>query len=322
LNAAGGKLVAGPSIVQSLKARKNHTEREGFVNCHIRDGVALTRFLAWLDEKITSGAHVTEVSASDKLEELRSEMEHFVQLSFPTIAGAGPNGAIVHYRPEAASCATIARNELFLLDSGAQYRDGTTDVTRTVCFDAPTDEQRDAYTRVLKGHIAINSAVFPDGTAGIRLDSLARLALWQVGLDFGHGVGHGVGHFLNVHEGPHGIGARPAPHDAALTRDVIVSNEPGYYKDGAYGIRIENLELVVPKKTKNSAEGFLGMQSLTMAPLCRDLIHPELLTPSEVSWVNNYHQTVRLNLSVVLEKRLHQLDELTLGYLAKHCASF
>jgi Xaa-Pro aminopeptidase len=320
ITTGGHKAVHGPSIVQHLKAIKNEAERRGFVESHVRDGVALTRFLAWLDDEIGKGTRITEVEAASKLDGLRAEQQRFVQLSFPTISATGANGAIVHYRPQEGSCAVIAADTLYLVDSGAQYSDGTTDVTRTVCFQPPAPRQVEAYTRVLQGHIALNSAVFPDGTAGVRLDAFARAPLWKLGLDYGHGTGHGVGHFLNVHEGPQGIGTTPAAHNATVREHMVVSNEPGFYLDGEFGIRIENLELIEATKTKYSGNRYLTMRSLTQAPLCRPLIDVAELSLSERQWVDTYHVGVRAALEPILTKREHPLDDLALAYLAKHCA--
>ena len=238
---AGGKPVRGNDPVSLLKAVKNITEIEGTRTAHQRDAVALTRFLAWIDREAPSGA-LTEIDTVEALETFRRQTCALKDVSFPTIAGTGPNGAIVHYRVTRKSNRRISPDDLLLIDSGAQYEDGTTDVTRTIAIGTPTDEMRDRFTRVLRGHIAIARAIFPDGTTGAQLDSFARQFLWQAGLDFEHGTGHGVGSYLSVHEGPARIsklGTTP------LKRGMILSNEPGYYKTDAYGIRIENLELVI-----------------------------------------------------------------------------
>ena len=231
----------GNDPVALLKAVKNLTEIEGTRTAHRRDAVALTRFLAWVDREAPSGA-LTEIDAVEALESFRRDTGALKDVSFPTISGTGPNGAIVHYRVTRKSNRRISPGDLLLIDSGAQYEDGTTDVTRTIAIGEPTMEMRDRFTRVLRGHIAIARALFPDGTTGAQLDTLARQYLWQAGLDFEHGTGHGVGSYLSVHEGPARIsklGTTP------LKRGMILSNEPGYYKTDAYGIRIENLELVV-----------------------------------------------------------------------------
>ena len=241
ISSAGGKPLRGSDPVSLLKAVKNSTEIEGTRNAHRRDAIALARFLAWIDREAPSGA-LTEIDTVEALESFRRETGALKDVSFPTIAGTGPNGAIVHYRVTRKSNRRISPGDLLLIDSGAQYEDGTTDVTRTIAIGQPSAEMQDRFTRVLRGHIAIARAVFPDGTTGAQLDSLARQYLWQAGIDFEHGTGHGVGSYLSVHEGPARIsklGTTP------LKRGMILSNEPGYYKTDAFGIRIENLELVV-----------------------------------------------------------------------------
>ncbi|CCW64334.1 unnamed protein product [Phytomonas sp. EM1] len=302
---------------QRMKAIKNDSELKGFRECHVRDGAALTQYLAWLHEKVVVKGVTTlnEYEAAQRLEEYRAADSLFVQLSFGTISAAGPNAAMCHYTPTPTRCSVLRRDQLYLVDSGAQYWDGTTDVTRTICFDEPRDEEREAYTRVLKGHIALNEVTFPKGTAGYRLDALARLALWQVGLDYCHGTGHGVGSFLCVHEGPHGIGIRPLPTEATVDLHCIVSNEPGYYKESGFGIRIENLEEVVVQPTKYSKDGFLTLSYLTMVPLCRELIDVSLLTQRERDWVNAYHTTVVGKLEPRLQERG---DERAIAYLRYH----
>ncbi|AYU75603.1 aminopeptidase P1, putative [Leishmania donovani] len=309
------RVVCGPA--QKLKGVKNEVELQGFRDCHVRDGAALTRYLAWLHDQVANkgATDLNEYDAATKLEEFRAQGEHFVQLSFGSISSIGPNGAMCHYSPAETGSATIRKDQLYLIDSGAHYWDGTTDVTRTICFTAPSDEQREAYTLVLKGHIALNSIVFPKGTSGARLDTLARMALWGVGLDYAHGTGHGVGSFLNVHEGPHGIGIRPVATGANMELHSIVSNEPGYYKDGHYGIRIENLEEVVECRTKYSATGFYTMSHLTMAPLCRDLIDVSLLTETERAWVDRYHAKVVASIMPHLQKAG---DQNAIEYLKYH----
>jgi Xaa-Pro aminopeptidase len=279
------------------KACKNEAEVEGTRTAHRRDGAALTRFLAWLAREAPKGG-LSEIAASDRLEAFRREGEHFRDLSFPTISGAGSNGAIVHYRamPETEKC--LEPGTLYLLDSGAQYLDGTTDVTRTIAIGKPTQEMRDRFTRVLKGHIALALARFPKGTTGTQLDAFARRALWQEGLDYDHGTGHGVGSYLGVHEGPQRISK--APNGQALLPGMIVSNEPGYYKTDAYGIRIENLVLVQP--SAGSAErDMLGFETLTLAPIDRNLIEPSLLDEEEIAWLDAYHARVRKTLTPLID---------------------
>jgi Xaa-Pro aminopeptidase len=288
IKGAGGKPVPGGDPVTLLKAVKNITEIEGTRTAHHRDAVALTRFLAWVDREAPSGA-LTEIDAVEALETFRRRTGALKDVSFPTISGTGPNGAIVHYRVTRKSNRRITPGDLLLIDSGAQYQDGTTDVTRTIAIGEPTAEMRDRFTRVLRGHIAIARAVFPDGTTGAQLDSFARQFLWQAGLDFEHGTGHGVGSYLSVHEGPARIsklGTTP------LKRGMILSNEPGYYKTDAYGIRIENLELVVGANIKGSEKPVNAFETLTFAPIDRRLIDVKMLDAAELKWLNDYHAKV------------------------------
>ncbi|KPI86644.1 aminopeptidase P1 putative metallo-peptidase Clan MG Family M24 [Leptomonas seymouri] len=309
------RVPCGPA--QKLKGVKNVVELKGFRECHVRDGAALTRYLAWLHNEIANKGvtDLNEYDSAAKLEGFRRLDSRFVQLSFGSISSTGPNAAMCHYSPSETNSAVIRKDQIYLIDSGAQYWDGTTDVTRTVCFSPPSAEVREAYTTVLKGHIALNSAVFPKGTNGARLDTLARMALWRVGLDYAHGTGHGVGSFLNVHEGPFGIGIRPSPTEENMELHCVVSNEPGYYKDGHYGIRIENLEEVVECQTKYSPAGFYTMAPLTMAPLCRDLIDAEALTEAERQWVNGYHAKVVSAITPHLQKAG---DPQAIEYLTYH----
>jgi Xaa-Pro aminopeptidase len=296
--ASGSKPVRGPDPIALMKAVKNHAEIVGSRAAHQRDGVAVARFLAWLEREAPSGS-VTEIDAVEALESFRRDTGLLKDISFPTIAGSGPNGAIVHYRVNRASNRTIGKSELFLIDSGAQYEDGTTDITRTVIIGAPTDEMRDRFTRVLKGHIAIATAVFPENTSGAQLDPLARTALWQAGLDFDHGTGHGVGSYLSVHEGPARISKLGT---VALRRGMILSNEPGYYKTAAYGIRIENLLLVIAAPEPVGAEKPLNaFETLTLAPIERRLIDTRLLTAKERNWVDSYHGRVQEVLGPLLD---------------------
>jgi len=229
------------SLVGDAKAIKNETEMKGMRECHIRDGAALSEFFAWLEDQLVSQkAKIDEVEAADKLESIRSKHKHFVGLSFDTISSTGANAAVIHYKPEVGACSVIDPKAVYLCDSGAQYFDGTTDTTRTMHFGEPTDMERKAYTLVLKGHIALDNVKFPKGTTGYAIDVLARQFLWAEGLDYRHGTGHGVGSFLNVHEGPIGIGTRVAYSEVPLAVGNVISNEPGYYEDGAFGIRIES----------------------------------------------------------------------------------
>jgi Xaa-Pro aminopeptidase len=289
INTAGGKAVRGNDPVGLLKAVKNATEIEGTKVAHRRDAVALARFLAWIDREAPTGA-LTEIDTVEALETFRRDTGALKDVSFPTIAGTGPNGAIVHYRVTRKTNRRIAPGDLLLIDSGAQYEDGTTDVTRTIAVGEPTMEMCDRFTRVLRGHIAIARAVFPDGTTGAQLDTLARQFLWQAGIDFDHGTGHGVGSYLSVHEGPARIsklGTTP------LKRGMILSNEPGYYKTDAFGIRIENLELVVGTEIAGAEKPVNAFETLTLAPIDRRLIDLNMLDGDELSWLNDYHARVR-----------------------------
>jgi Xaa-Pro aminopeptidase len=288
VQAAGGSVSKGVDPVTNLKAVKNDTEIAGMRAAHLRDGVALTRFLAWLDREAPGGT-ISEIDAVAALETFRRETGKLKEISFPTISGAGPNGAIVHYRVTEATNRKLKSGELFLVDSGAQYEDGTTDVTRTVAIGKPSAEMRERFTLVLKGHIAVARAVFPEGTAGAQLDPFARRALWEAGLDFDHGTGHGVGSYLSVHEGPARISKLGS---AALLPGMILSNEPGYYKAGAYGIRIENL-LLVEKREGGIEKPLLGFETLTFAPVDLRLVDAKLMTPDEIGWLDAYHAQVR-----------------------------
>jgi Xaa-Pro aminopeptidase len=289
IESGGGSVDRGADPVMRMKAVKNAAEIAGMRAAHLRDGAALVRFLCWFDREAPKGK-LTEIDAVAALETFRRETGKLKDVSFPTIAGAGPNGAIVHYRVTEKSNRAISPGELFLIDSGAQYEDGTTDVTRTLAVGTPTDEMRARFTLVLKGHIAIATAIFPEGTTGAQLDPFARRALWAAGLDFDHGTGHGVGSYLSVHEGPARLSKLGT---APLAAGMVLSNEPGFYKSGAYGIRIENLELVVPMPAPLGAEKrLLGFDALTLAPIDRRLIKTTWLTPEELNWVDAYHEHV------------------------------
>jgi Xaa-Pro aminopeptidase len=290
LESLGAQLVRGDDVCLLPKACKNETELNGMRQAHKRDGAALTEFIAWLSDRLKTHP-VTELEASDKLREFRASKDLFKGLSFDTISGAGPNGAIVHYRVSVESNRVIDPTEIYLLDSGGQYLDGTTDVTRTLAFGTPTAEQKDRYTRVLKGHIAIATAIFPRGTTGAQLDTLARRPLWDAGLDYQHGTGHGVGCYLCVHEGPQRI-AKGMALNVPLREGMVISNEPGYYKEGEYGIRIESLVVV-----KAYNDSFLCFETITLAPICEALVDVSLLTKSERQWFNDYHDQVRASLS-------------------------
>lgn len=275
------------------KAVKNAAETEGMRRAHIKDAVALCELFNWLEKEVPKGS-VTEISAADKAEEFRSQQNGFVDLSFATISSTGPNGAIIHYKPVPETNRALSGNEIYLLDSGAQYKDGTTDVTRTMHFGTPSAYEKECFTYILKGHIAVSAAVFPNGTKGHLLDSFARSALWDCGLDYLHGTGHGVGCFLNVHEGPCGISYKTFA-DEPLEAGMIVSDEPGYYEDESFGIRIENVVLVIPAKTKYnfSNRGSLTFEPLTLVPIQTKMISIPLLTQKECDWVNDYHRKCR-----------------------------
>jgi Xaa-Pro aminopeptidase len=299
---AGGKSIRTADPVALLKATKNPAEIAGTRSAHQRDAVALARFLAWIDREAPEGA-LTEIDTVEALETFRRETGALKDVSFPTIAGTGPNGAIVHYRVTRKTNRRIVAGDLLLIDSGAQYEDGTTDVTRTIAIGQPTAEMRDRFTRVLRGHIAIARSVFPDGTSGAQLDSFARQFLWQAGLDFEHGTGHGVGSYLSVHEGPARIsklGTTP------LKRGMILSNEPGYYKADSYGIRIENLELVVAAEIPGAEKAMNTFETLTLAPIDRRLIDSALMTADEIKWLDAYHIRVRDTLRGALDDATRQ----------------
>jgi Xaa-Pro aminopeptidase len=290
LKGGKGRIERGADPCILPKARKNATEIKGARAAQKRDGAAMVRFLAWLDREAPKGS-VDEIEAARQLETMRAETQALKEISFDTISGAGSNGAIVHYRVATTTNRKLSPGELFLIDSGAQYLDGTTDITRTVAIGKPTREMRERFTLVLKGHIAVASAVFPKGTRGIDLDPFARRALWGAGLDFDHGTGHGVGSYLSVHEGPQSISKRGM---VALEPGMIISNEPGYYKTGAYGIRIENLVLVTEAEKPAGAERDLfAFETLTVVPIDRRLIIVDMLSPDELAWLDAYHVRVR-----------------------------
>ncbi len=285
---AKAKIHTAPDPVIALKAIKNTAEIKGTRAAHERDGMAMCRFLAWLDKEALSGK-VDEISAAIKLEECRFETGKLKDISFDTISGAGPNGAIVHYRVNQETNRKLKRNSLYLVDSGGQYTDGTTDITRTIVIGKPSAEMRDRFTRVLKGHIAIARARIPEATTGVQIDALARNPLWEIGLDYGHGTGHGVGSYLSVHEGPQGISKRAT---TPLKPGMIVSNEPGYYKAGAYGIRIENLVLVVKDPHPGDESPMITFETLTLAPIDLALLERRLLDVDETEWLNAYHKRI------------------------------
>ena len=298
---AGANVTERTDPCQLPKSIRNAVELKGVKDAHIRDGAALVSFLAWLDREAHDGK-VNEISAADALENMRKRDPLFLGPSFPTISGAGPNGAIVHYRVTDTSNRALEDGSLYLCDSGGQYRDGTTDVTRTVAIGNPSDEMRDRFTRVLKGHIALATAQFPEGVTGSQLDPLARRALWEVGLDYDHGTGHGVGSYLSVHEGPQRISK--AHSAVALAPGMVISNEPGYYKDGAFGIRIENLTVVEQVPAPSGAEKeLLGLFTLTLAPIDLNLINQTLLNPRERGWLDRYHQRVRDQITPLVDNQ-------------------
>ncbi len=293
------------------RARKNAVEIEGSRRAHRRDGAALCRFLRWFDENGQTG-EVTEIDAAKKVESFREATNELQDLSFNAISSAGPNAAINHYRPDTASNRKLERGSLFLLDSGGQYLDGTTDVTRTMAIGEPTDEMKDRFTRVLKGHIALSRVRFPKGVSGSALDILARHALWEGGFDYDHGTGHGVGSYLGVHEGPHRIAK--VPNAVAMEPGMIVSNEPGYYKAGAWGIRIENLQVVTEARPIPGGDrDMLGFETLTLAPIDRRLIIPGMLSEAEWMWLDRYHARVLAEVGPLL-------DEADRAWLAAACA--
>lgn len=299
------------------KAIKNPAEVQGFIDSHIRDGVALCQYFAWLEQMIKDKQHVDEISGATKLEEFRSKKEHFKGLSFPTISSSGPNGSVIHYHPAPETNRQITDKEVYLCDSGAQYQDGTTDVTRTIHFGQPTDFQMETYTRVLKGQLSLGSTIFPKKVKGQVLDTLARKALWDVGLDYGHGTGHGVGHFLNVHEGPMGVGIRLMPDDPGLQENMFISNEPGYYQDGEFGIRIEDIVQIVPAtnaKHDFNGRGALTFKTITLCPKQTKMIKKELLLEEEKKLLNDYHRLVRETLTPILK---YEGDEVTLAWLER-----
>ena len=297
LERAGGKAAIGADPIALMKAVKNKAELAGARAAHERDGAAVTRFLAWFDVEAPR-KRLTEIDAVNALETFRRATGALKDISFPTIAAAGPNSAMPHYRVSNASNRRIERG-IFLIDSGAQYEDGTTDLTRTIAIGRPTSLMRDRFTRVLKGHIAIARAVFPKGTSGAQIDAMARAPLWRVGLDFDHGTGHGVGSYLSVHEGPHRISKTGT---TTLLPGMILSNEPGYYSPGAFGIRIENLVVVEPRTIVGAEREMLGFETLTLAPIDLRLVDWKLMDADEIAWLDSYHARVRKSLSPLVDK--------------------
>lgn len=325
--AAGGESKSKVSVVKSqgpvtiAKARKNEVELDGMRAAHVRDAVAMVKFLCWLEhEVVRNGNQPTECEAAAKIDGLRAEQDLYVSLSFPTISSSGSNGAIIHYRPMPESCAKIDTDHMYLVDSGAQYRDGTTDVTRTMHFGAPTDWEKECFTLVLRGHIALDKAVFPKGTTGYLLDAFARRPMWEKGLDYKHGTGHGVGCFLNVHEGPHVLSFKPAAQGTALEPGFLSSNEPGYYetkshKGDGFGIRIENICAVVPAKPSAEIEHeedkpYYAFEHLTLVPMQTKMMMLSQMSDEERQWVNDYNAECLRRLSPLLHD-----DHKTLAWL-------
>ena len=289
-NSAVREVVRGSSPIPAMKAVKNEAEIAGFHEAMLRDGIAMVKFLKWLKPAVAQGGQ-TEISIDEKLTDLRAEQEGYRGLSFDTIAAYGAHGAIVHYTAQEPThiVSTSEGSRLLLLDSGAQYVDGTTDITRTIALGPVSDEERRVYTLVLKGHLALQNLKFPDGAAGTQLDAVARRPLWEAGMNFLHGTGHGVGSYLCVHEGPHQIRMewKPAPMRAGMT----ITDEPGIYLEGRFGVRIENTLLVVPCQETDFGR-FLQFEPLTLCPIDTEPLMPELLTDEERGWLNGYHQLV------------------------------
>jgi len=293
------RILERESPIALLKSVKNKVEIEGLRQAHIRDGVAMVKYLHWLENALNGpdADKLDEITVADRLEAFRKEQKNFVGLSFDTISGAGPNGAIIHYKAKEGSARKVTKNEMYLVDSGGQYLDGTTDITRTLHFGTPTAFEKKTYTLVLKGHIALATAVFPAGTPGSCLDVLARLPLWEVGLDYMHGTGHGVGAFLNVHEGPQGITfvqRGGGPLSVPLQPGMTVTNEPGYYHPGGFGIRIENIMVVCEAGTEHrfNDKPYYAFETITKCPIQTSLIDFSLMTEKEVNWLNAYHKSV------------------------------
>lgn len=299
----------GTTAATRLKSVKNDVQINGIRQAMVRDGVAMVHAFMEIEERLAKGETVTELSVGEALHKYRSMGENYRDESFGTIAGYGPHGAIVHYEADEESDATLERKGLLLVDSGAQYLDGTTDITRTICLGTPDAQEKRDFTLVMKGHIALASAIFPEGTRGTQLDVLAHQFLWKNGLNYLHGTGHGVGHFLGVHEGPHGI--RMNYIDAPLLPGSITSNEPGLYRENVHGIRCENL--VLCRRLDETEFGtFLSFETLTMFPFDRALFDLDIMTPEEIAWVDSYHQTVRERLMP------HLSDDESRRWLAEH----
>ncbi|MQL82776.1 hypothetical protein Taro_015236 [Colocasia esculenta] len=332
---ASERVVLQPSPLALAKALKNPVELDGLRKAHIRDGAAVVQYLVWMDQQMqqiygASGyflesegtnkrkhsdtTKLTEVSVSDKLEEFRSRKEKFKGLSFPTISSVGPNAAVIHYKPEPETCSELDPDSIYLFDSGAQYQDGTTDITRTVHFGKPSAYEKACYAAVLKGHIALDTATFPNGTTGYSLDVLARIPLWKHGLDYRHGTGHGIGSYLLVHEGPHLISFKPYAGNVALQASMTVTDEPGYYEDGNFGIRLENVLIVKEANTEHDfgEKGYLSFEHITWAPYQKKLMDLTMLSPDEIRWVDEYHSACRKLLAPYLnEEEIEWLKKAT-----------
>ncbi|KOE92982.1 aminopeptidase P family protein [Vibrio parahaemolyticus] len=311
LQNAGASVIAAADPCLMPKAAKNEVEIAGMKACHIRDGVAMSKFLCWLDAEVAAGNLHDEATLADRLEAFRKEDPTLMDLSFDTISAAGGNAAMCHYNHEnQPEPGKLALNTLYLVDSGGQYLDGTTDITRTIAIGQPSAEMIKQFTLALKGHIGVARARFPKGTRGYQIDTLARQHLWAEGYDYDHGTGHGVGHFLSVHEGPASISKKQI--DVPLTEGMVLSNEPGYYRADAFGIRIENLELVVETPT-NGDFPVLSFESLTRCPIDKRNINVDMLTRPELAWLNDYHQKVWEQISPLVEGEVKEwLREATL----------
>lgn len=285
--------IAARSVIEDLKSVKNETELEGARKAHLKDGRALVKFFSWLeDQLINQNELIDEVSADEQLTKYRKEEENFKGLSFTTISATGANGAVIHYKPSKLQNSVIDPSEIYLNDSGSQFLEGTTDVTRTIHMGTPTASQIRNYTLVLKGNLALSMLKFPELSTGNLIDSIARQYLWKYGLDYGHGTSHGIGSYLNVHEGPIGIGPRPNAATSYLKPGNLISNEPGYYEEGEYGIRIENVMIVKNAGYKYSGRDFLEFETITKVPFCKKLIDKLLLTPEEIKWIDSYHHDI------------------------------
>jgi Xaa-Pro aminopeptidase len=303
------------------KAIKNEVELKGFRECNLYDISALVKYFAWLENElcVKNNTELTEFAAAEKLEEFRSKLPKFMGLSFETISSTGPNGAIIHYSPTKEQCSIIDKDQFYLCDSGGQYLNGTCDVTRTLHFGQPSDLEKDCYTRVLQGHIGIDTIIFPNGTTGYQVDCVARKPLWEVGLDYLHGTGHGVGHFLNVHEGPQGFGSRPAYNTTPLKPGMIVTNEPGFYLDGQFGIRIESMVIIVKKDLPNNFanKDYYGCERITFFPIQTKCCKKEIMTQKEIDWVNQYNKECWEKISPLIQD-----DQLALDWLKRETQPF